>query len=78
MFEFSDIEKLEQYFDDRYVKQADCDDRQQENNRKFANDDKRIELIMRDTAGIKKLLWAIASASIGTLVTAMLGLLLKL
>lgn len=41
--EHEDITELKKVFDDRYVLQADCSERQEGINKKFANDDKRIE-----------------------------------
>lgn len=72
-----DMNVLKREFDDRYVMQADCNDRQENINRKLANDDKRIEIVMHDFATIKKLMWAVATASIGSLVTALFELILK-
>lgn len=72
-----DMNVLKREFDDRYVMQADCNDRQENINRKFANDDKRIEIVMHDFATIKKLMWSVATASIGSLVTALFELILK-
>ena len=40
-----DITELKKVFDDRYVMIEDCKDKQEAVNRKFANDDKRIDLI---------------------------------
>ena len=48
-----DIQELKKVFDDRYVLQSDCDATQQKINNKFANDDKRIELLINQQ--IKKL-----------------------
>lgn len=72
-----DIAVLRDEFDSRYVMQSDCNDRQENINHKFANDDKRIEIVMHDFATIKKLMWAVATASIGSLVTALFELILK-
>ena len=63
--------------DEKYVKVADCTERQELVNKKFANDDKRIEIISHDFAIVKKLMWAVASASIGSLVVAFFELILK-
>lgn len=63
-----DIVELKKVFDDRYVLQSDCTDRQSAVNRKFANDDKRIELIAHDFATIKKLIWVVATSAIGQVV----------
>ena len=72
-----DIAVIRDEFDSRYVMQADCNDRQENINHKFANDDKRIEIVMHDFATIKKLMWTVATASIGLLVTALFELILK-
>ena len=60
-----DVQELKKVFDDRYVLQADCDTNQQKINNKFANDDKRIDLLIAKINIWEKLLWAIASASVG-------------
>jgi hypothetical protein len=52
-----------------------CNDTQKSVNKKLSNDDKRIEIISHDFGTIKKLMWAVASASIGSLVTAIFELL---
>lgn len=75
--DLEDIRILEETFDDRYVLQSDCNERQEKVNNKFSNDDKRIEIISHDFAVIKKLMWAVASASIGSLVVAFFELILK-
>ena len=41
-----DIQVLKKEFDDRYVLQSDCNEIQETNNSKFANDDKRIDRIL--------------------------------
>ena len=41
-----DITELKKVFDDRYVLQSDCNETQEGFNKKFANDDKRIDRIM--------------------------------
>ena len=72
-----DIAKLEFFFDERYVLQRECNDKQDRVNKRFANDDKRIEIISNDFNVIKKLMWAVASASFGSLVVAFFELILK-
>lgn len=72
-----DVVELKRVFDDRYVLQSDCSDTQERINKKFANDDKRIDKLIDMMAIWNKLLWAIASASIGALVVAFLQLILK-
>lgn len=41
-----DISELRKVFDREYVRIADCNEIQVGNNNKFANDDKRIDLIL--------------------------------
>lgn len=77
MIDKNDLKELENFFDDRYVKQSTCSTIQSENAHIFANDDKRIEIITHDFAVIKKLMWAVASASIGSLVVAFFELILR-
>lgn len=72
-----DITELKKVFDDRYVLQSDCNERQEAVNKKFAKDDKRIEIITHDFGVVKKLMWAVATASIGSLVVAFFELILK-
>ena len=73
--EMSEIEQLEKYFDDRYVMQGDCNDIQLANNKKFANDDKRIEAAETTLNGFKKLGWIIVGALVAEVVVGVLGLL---
>lgn len=72
-----DIQELKKVFDDRYVLQSDCNDKQEIINTKFSNDDKRIEIISHDFGVIKKLMWTVTSASVGSLVVAFFELILK-
>lgn len=72
-----DIVELKKVFDDRYVLQSDCNEKQESINKKFANDDKRIEIISHDFGVIKKLMWVIASASAGSLGTTLIELFLQ-
>lgn len=75
--EHDDITELKRVFDDRYVLQSDCNEKQEKVNKKLSNDDKRIELISHDFDVIKKLMWAVATSSIGALVVAVFELILK-
>lgn len=72
-----DIQELKTVFDERYVLQRDCTDTQKKVNKKFADDDKRIEKLIDKLNLWDKLLWAIASASIGALAVSFLELILK-
>lgn len=77
MIAHEDITELKKVFDDRYVMQSECTEKQEAVNKKFANDDKRIEIIAHDFGVIKKLMWAVATASIGSLVVAFFELILR-
>ena len=77
MIEYEDILEIRKELDQRYVLQTDCNDIQAGNNKRFANDDKRLELISHDFNIIKKLMWAVATASIGSLVVAFFELIIK-
>lgn len=72
-----DMKEIKKELDERYVQQVDCDDIQRETNKKFANDDKRIDLLSHRMNVWNKLLWTIASTSIGALITSVLQLILK-
>lgn len=72
--EREDLDIIKKELDDRYVKQADCDDRQAEISKKFAYDDKRLDMIGNDVAGFKKLGWIAISALIGEFVLSFLDL----
>ena len=68
-----DIQELKKVFDDRYVLQSDCDATQQKINNKFANDDKRIELLINQQTINNWLTGAIASGIIALLLKVFLG-----
>ena len=68
-----DIQELKNVFDDRYVLQTDCDTTQQKINSKFANDDKRIELLIHQQAINNWLTGAIASGIIALLIKVFIG-----
>ena len=72
-----DIQELKNVFDDRYVLQSDCNDKQESVNKKLSNDDKRIDILLEKFGTVGKLLWVIASSVIGALVLELLGLVLK-
>jgi hypothetical protein len=46
MITHEDITELKTVFDDRYVLQSECSDIQSKNDKRFASDDKRIDLIL--------------------------------
>ena len=72
-----DFTDIKNELDDRYVLQSDCNDKQDAVNKKFSSDDKRITIISHDFATIKKLMWAVASSSIGSLVVAFFEFIFK-
>ena len=46
MITHEDITEIQRVLDERYVLQKSCDDVRKENLSKFANDDKRIDMIL--------------------------------
>lgn len=72
-----DFDAIKRELDDRYVLQNDCNDTQASINRKFANDDKRIEVITHDFKVIKWLVTTVAASSIGALVVSIFEIILK-
>lgn len=67
------IEKLEKHFDDRYVLQSDCSEKQEIVNKKFANDDKRIDLLISQQKINNWLTLAIAGGIISLVIKVFLG-----
>ena len=75
-----DIQELKKVFDDRYVLQSDCNEKQEQVNKKFANDDKRIDLILagqeqmrqETISGLKFNNW-LTAAVLGAIVSAFVG-----
>lgn len=68
-----DIRELKKELDDRYVLQSDCDTIQQKINSRFANDDKRIELLIHQQKINNWLTGAIASGIAALLVRIFVG-----
>lgn len=68
-----DVTELKKVFDDRYVRIEDCNDRQEAVNKKFANDDKRIELLVHQQTINNWLTGAIASGIVALLIKVFLG-----
>lgn len=69
--------ELQQEFDDRYVLQSDCNEKQEAVNGKFANDDKRIDKLVDRMDLWNRLFWIMTSATVGTLVATVMELILK-
>lgn len=70
-------EEILEITDERYVHISDCNEKQETVNKKFANDDKRIDKLIDRLNLWNKLLWVIASATIGALVVSFLELIIK-
>lgn len=68
-----DIQELKKVFDDRYVQISDCDNVQQSFNKKFSNDDKRIELLINQQKINNWLTLAIASGIVALVIKVFLG-----
>lgn len=73
----NDITELKRIFDDRYVLQSDCNNKQEDVNDKFAKDDTRIKLFEQKMMSWEWLFKLIATGTIGTLLTSLLSLVLK-
>ena len=74
-----DMQEIKKILDDRYVQIVDCDSKQNDINKKFANDDKRIDRILllqeNNAKALQKNNWlttAILSVIIGIVVTMIL------
>lgn len=76
-FDHEQIIEIQGALDDRYVLKDDCVERQETVNKKFANDDKRIELLIQKWNTLEKLVWTIATATVGTLVTTIMQIIMK-
>ena len=75
-----DITELKKVFDDRYVLQSNCSEIQEGVNKKFANDDKRIDRILllqeSNTKSLQKNNW-LTTAVLGVIISAVIGMILK-
>ena len=72
-----EMENLEKRLDERYVKQSACNQNHREIANKLANDDKRIEIGLAKLSVVEKLMWTIATATIGTLIATVFGIIFK-
>lgn len=75
-----DMQEIKKILDDRYVQIVDCDTTQNEMNKKFANDDKRIDRIMylqEDTnSKLTKNNW-LTITILGVIITSVITMILK-
>ena len=71
-----DIQEIKKILDDRYVQIVDCDNKQTDINKKFANDDKRIDriLLMQEEGNknIKKNNW-LTTTILGIIIAGVIG-----
>ena len=62
--------------DDIDAMRDEFDERHRAVSNKFANDDKRIELLLQRLASYDKLLWIITTSVVGTLVTSVVSIII--
>lgn len=75
-----DIQELKRVFDDRYVLQSDCNEKQEQITKKLASDDKRIDLLIlkveqardENRKGLKFNNW-LSAAILGALIVGFVG-----
>jgi hypothetical protein len=68
-----DLQVIKKELDDRYVLQSDCNEIQEGVNKKFANDDKRIDLLISQQKINNWLTLAIAGGIISLVIKVFLG-----
>lgn len=73
MITHDDITELKRVFDDRYVLQSDCSETQESMNKKLANDDKRIDLLIHEQKQNNKLTWGILMGIIALVIESVLS-----
>lgn len=73
-FNTEDLTILQRYFDKIYVRKDDCNESQRQISETFAKWDKRLVMLSHEFNVIKKILWIITSAAVGTLVTTIFNL----
>lgn len=75
-----DLDIIKAELDERYVLQSDCNEKQERVNSKFANDDKRIDLIIQNQAATDKKMnlnnW-LTMAILGVIITFVISYFLK-
>lgn len=74
---FEEKQELQSFCDERYVRKDDCIERKEAIDKRFSNDDKRIEIISHDFGTLKKLLWIIAGASVTSAVAVVFDIIMK-
>ena len=75
-----DMDIIKAELDERYVLQSNCNEKQERVNSKFANDDKRIDLIIQNQANSDKKMtlnnW-LTMAILGAIITFVISYFLK-
>lgn len=81
MLTHEDFVEIKKILDDRYVRIDECNEKQAEVNKKFANDDKRLDMMLgaikglaKDISTFKKIGWVAISALIGEFVLGFLNM----
>lgn len=69
--------ELEEYFDERYVRKDDCNERQNLIDTRFANSATRNAIVAHDVAAIKKVLWFVAGAIVSEVVVMLFSIIMK-
>ena len=81
LFTVEQLDYHDKHFDarynHRYVSIDVCNDNQDQNNKKFANDDTRIKLFEQKMKSWEWMFKLIATGTVGTLITSILSLILK-
>ena len=71
-----DMQEIKKILDDRYVQIVDCDSKQNDINKKFANDDKRIDRILllqeNTTKSLQKNNW-LTTTILGIIIAGVIG-----
>lgn len=80
-FTTEQLDYLDKHFaeinDRKYVQVDDCNDIQNANNNKFANDDTRIKLFEQKMKSWEWMFKLIATGTVGTMITSILSLIFK-
>lgn len=81
LFSLEQIEYLEKHFaeinEQKFVLVDTCNEKQEAVNKKFANDDTRIQLFEQKMKTWEWMFRLIATGTVGTLITSVLSLILK-
>lgn len=72
-FSIDEIKELEHHFDERYVLQTECTEKQEAFTKRLSNDDKRIELILQRLSAVTWLTTAIAGGIVALVIKVFLG-----